>query len=310
MARSAHAHPACAGQHVDLAHEVGHEGRGRLAVDLHGRAHLLDHAVVHHHDAVGHAQRLFLVVRHHDGGDAQLLLQARISWRRRTRTMRVQRRQRLVQQQQARARWPARAPAQCAAAGRRRAAPGYLPSLPGRPTSLTSSVTRCAISARGVLAVDQPIGHVVGHAQVGEQRIALEHDAVVALRRRQREMSRPACRMRPAVCTSSPAMMRSSVVLPQPDGPRKQTNSPLRICRSMSLQRREAAKRLADARSEVETDRGSCVPIKKGRRVCQARCGPQGGAAQPQRGFSASRSCRCSAWSTRPARARGWRRPR
>src|SRR5687767_850090 len=46
-------------------------------------------------------------------------------------------------------------------------------------------------------------------------------------------MSRPASSMRPALCTSSPAMMRSSVVLPQPEGPRKQTNSPLAMSRSM-----------------------------------------------------------------------------
>src|SRR5580765_2373700 len=47
-------------------------------------------------------------------------------------------------------------------------------------------------------------------------------------------MSRPACSMRPAVCVSRPAMMRSKVVLPQPDGPRKQTNSPRSIARWMS----------------------------------------------------------------------------
>src|SRR5207247_11256009 len=40
------------------------------------------------------------------------------------------------------------------------------------------------------------------------------------------EMSRPACTIRPAVCTSRPAMMRSSVVLPHPDGPRKHSSSP------------------------------------------------------------------------------------
>jgi hypothetical protein len=43
-------------QRVDAADEVGHEGAGRLAVDLHRRADLLDHAVVHHHDAVGHGK--------------------------------------------------------------------------------------------------------------------------------------------------------------------------------------------------------------------------------------------------------------
>ena len=47
-------------------------------------------------------------------------------------------------------------------------------------------------------------------------------------------MSRPPCRMRPLLCASSPAMMRSSVVLPQPEGPRKQTNSPLWMSRSIA----------------------------------------------------------------------------
>src|SRR3989442_15941304 len=48
------------------------------------------------------------------------------------------------------------------------------------------------------------------------------------------EMSRPACSMRPLVWMSSPAIARSSVVLPHPDGPRKQTNSPSWISSEMS----------------------------------------------------------------------------
>src|SRR6266403_3568764 len=41
-----------------------------------------------------------------------------------------------------------------------------------------------------------------------------------------REMSRPPWTMVPASCISRPAMMRSKVVLPQPEGPRKVTSSP------------------------------------------------------------------------------------
>jgi hypothetical protein len=48
------------------------------------------------------------------------------------------------------------------------------------------------------------------------------------------ETSRPFCSMRPVVCTSRPAIARSNVVLPQPDGPRKQTNSPSTISSEMS----------------------------------------------------------------------------
>src|SRR3546814_8308779 len=47
----------------------------RLAVDLGRRADLLDDAVIHHHDAIGHRQRFLLVVGYHDGGNAELALQ-------------------------------------------------------------------------------------------------------------------------------------------------------------------------------------------------------------------------------------------
>ena len=40
-------------------------------------------------------------------------------------------------------------------------------------------------------------------------------------------MSRPSMKMRPAVGRSKPASMRSSVVLPQPEAPSRQKNSPL-----------------------------------------------------------------------------------
>src|SRR5687767_7603335 len=52
-------------------------------------------------------------------------------------------------------------------------------------------------------------------------------------------MSRPPCRIDPADCASSPAMMRRSVVLPHPEGPRKQTNSP---CATSSRMSRSAMK--------------------------------------------------------------------
>ena len=44
--------------------------------------------------------------------------------------------------------------------------------------------------------------------------------------------SSPHQRMRPAVGASSPATIRSSVVLPQPEGPSSVTNSPARTARS------------------------------------------------------------------------------
>ena len=47
-----------------------------MAVHLQGCANLLDHALVHHHNAVCHGERLFLIMSHHDGGHAQALVQA------------------------------------------------------------------------------------------------------------------------------------------------------------------------------------------------------------------------------------------
>jgi hypothetical protein len=45
------------------------------------------------------------------------------------------------------------------------------------------------------------------------------------------EMSCPSIRMRPSVGVSKPASMRSRVVLPQPDGPSRQKNSPSSMVR-------------------------------------------------------------------------------
>ena len=48
-------------------------------------------------------------------------------------------------------------------------------------------------------------------------------------------MSRPSSSSRPAEISSKPAMVRSRVVFPQPDGPRSEKNSPGRIDRSIPV---------------------------------------------------------------------------
>src|SRR5436190_18518668 len=52
---------------------------------------------------------------------------------------------------------------------------------------------------------------------------------------------------------SSPAITRSSVVLPQPDGPRKQTNSPASMARLTSSSATTLPKRLPMLRSDRNT---------------------------------------------------------
>ena len=93
--------------HLDLedvqrADEGGDEARFRPVVDLERRAELLDPALAHHDDPVRHGQGLFLVVRHEDRGDAERALQRLQLVAQRHADLGVERRERLVEQQQLR----------------------------------------------------------------------------------------------------------------------------------------------------------------------------------------------------------------
>ena len=59
---------------VGLADEVRYEGVLRLIINILWRSDLLNGALVHDHDGVGHGQSLLLIVGHIDEGDAHLLL--------------------------------------------------------------------------------------------------------------------------------------------------------------------------------------------------------------------------------------------
>ena len=76
-------------------------------------------------------------------------------------------------------------------------------------------------------------GDVLGHRQVGEEGVGLKHDAKVALLGRQAGDVAPPCQISPLSGRSSPAMALSKVVLPQPEGPRKQINSPAPMVREI-----------------------------------------------------------------------------
>ena len=86
-------------QHVRRADEIGDEARLRALVDFLGRADLLHLAVVEHGDAVGHRQRLALVVRDEDEGDAERLLQGLQLFLHLLAQLQVERAERLVEQQ-------------------------------------------------------------------------------------------------------------------------------------------------------------------------------------------------------------------
>ena len=178
-------------QDVDLADEVGDERRRRIAVDLHRRADLLDHAVVHDDDAVGDRERLFLVVRDHDRRHAELSLQRADLAAQAHALERVERRQRLVEQEQAR-RGGERARERDALLLAARELGRELGAAARQADELQQLVDARRRRRLGDLAVDQAVGDVVGDREVGKQRVRLEDDAVVALGRRQHRDVAPA----------------------------------------------------------------------------------------------------------------------
>ncbi len=110
VAEAQPARPVPATGRVDLgihqvrhAEEVGHVGIGGLVVDLLGGTELHDPPVVHDRQAVGHRQRLFLIVGDVQEGDADLLLQGAELDLEVAAELGVERAERLVQQQHRRA---------------------------------------------------------------------------------------------------------------------------------------------------------------------------------------------------------------
>ena len=177
-------------QHIDAADEVGDERRGRLTIDLHRRADLLDLAAVHHDDAVGHRQRFFLIVRDHDRGHAELALQAADFLPQMHAHDRVERRQRLVEQQQPgfRRQRPRQRDALLLTAGE---LGRELPFAARQADELQQLGDPCRDFRMRPFPVDEAVGDVVRDIQIREQRIRLEDDAVVALGRRQQRNLAP-----------------------------------------------------------------------------------------------------------------------
>ena len=68
-----------------------------------------------------------------------------------------------------------------------------------------------------------------------EKRVGLEHHADVALEAGAEVTSRPPIVMLPELTISSPAMRRSVVVLPQPEGPRSVASVPGSMRNEMSF---------------------------------------------------------------------------
>ena len=96
-----------------------------------------------------------------------------------------------------------------------------------RWTSDEETPHRRADLASGMLSRLQAERDVLGDGQVREERVVLEDDADVApVRRPGDPISSPSSRMVPRSAASRPATMRSKVVLPHPEGPSSDMNSP------------------------------------------------------------------------------------
>ncbi len=149
-------------------------------VDRLWRAYLHDAAALHHHDAIGHGQRLFLIVGHHDGGDAKALLQGADLAAKVGAHQCIQGTERFVQQQQA---------------GGEGQGPGQRHSL----LLAAGDLARVFVGLGREIHQPQPVidplldeipcqslilkaeGDVLGHRQVGEEGVGLKHDAKIAL---------------------------------------------------------------------------------------------------------------------------------
>ena len=184
-------------------------------------------------DAVGDRHRLFLVVRDIERGDAERLLQLADFAAHADPQTRIEIAERLVEQQHLRADHQGAGDGDALQlAARQLVRPALAVARAAGPAPSASS-TRVAISAAGTWRALQAIGDVAGDGEVGKHRIVLEHHADVA-------QMRPAAgrcaaspkRISPSSSSQKPAIMRSSVVLPQPDGPSSVKNSPSPTSRS------------------------------------------------------------------------------
>ena len=205
---------------VHAADEVGDESVGRALVDLERRAELFEHAAPHHGDAVADRQRLRLVMRDEDGGDAEALLDVADLVPHLLPQLGVEVATAARPAAGCWARSPARGPAPRAAAARRTASRGRRLARLSSRTIASARRTRRSRSARGHAAASPARRRrcrrrpCAGTARSSGRRCPCRACAAAAPSRRARR--RGCAPPSPAI---SPPIMRSVVVLPQPEGP-------------------------------------------------------------------------------------------
>jgi hypothetical protein len=167
------------GEKVRGADEASHERRARALVHLRRRADLLDAAAVDDRDPVAHGQRLLLVVRHEDEGDADRGLDRLELDLHLLAQLQIERAEGFVQEQHPRT--VHQRP------GERHALPLTTRQLPGAPVTEARESHRGQGLLRAGLALvlaytldPQAVSHVVEHIEVGKQGVVLEDGVDVA----------------------------------------------------------------------------------------------------------------------------------
>ena len=226
---------AVAEQQVCRAEEGGDEAGARARVQVVRRADLEQAALVHHADAVGHREGLVLVVGDEDRGDAELLLDPADRAPQLLADLGVERAEGLVEQQHL-------------GPVRERARDGDALLLAAGELGREALVHALeGDELQQLLAAHQAVGalhaphpqrelDVVRDAHVAEQGVVLEHEADPAVAGGDAGHV-PAVQRdtRPWSISTRPAMARSSVLLPLPDGPSSTRNSPCSISSETSL---------------------------------------------------------------------------
>ena len=208
----------------------------RLVVELLRRALLLEHAFAHDRDPRAHRHRLDLVVRHVDrrrrraraaasrSRPASALEASRRGSRAARPSGRPAARRTIARPIATRCRWPPES------VRGRRLSMLRQPEQPRRP-----------LDALADLALRAAAGCAAGRrcsrrrSCAGRARSSGRPSRCRACAARRVDHARPPIRISPSVISSSPATIRSAVVLPQPDGPTRTMNSPSAISRLRSV---------------------------------------------------------------------------
>ena len=213
-------------EHVGGADEVGDEPVDRVLVDVARLADLLDAAVVEDREPVAQRQGLVLVVGDDDEGDADLALNRLELHLHLLAQLEVERAERLVEQQDLRAADQGAGQGDALALAARELR-GLARSVVGEPDHV-ERLGGAACVARPSARRGPSCRTRRSAPTVMWGKSAYSWNTVLTSRRRAGSAvtSTPPSRMVPAVGCSKPAIIRSTVVLPDPDGPRIANSSP------------------------------------------------------------------------------------